>query len=641
MRNRSWLLAIFLGFALLYSAVQNVGYFDASDSYHRFKVMEALVTTGSPNWKVPGQAEPYICLNSFGPVLPALPFQALGYLGHASGILDGQLQQIVIRSTLVSTVFYTSLWMCAIAQLSVLLGYGRKKSLAVCCIVGVGTLVFPYSKSAQAENLVGLCITTIILLLVMHSQKQRMRYIIGVGLLYGFLLTVKNELAAVFPLLFIAVLSTGSGFSTRKMFLNWKTGITFLAAIAPGIAVVLWFNYSRFGNILTTGHLGDSHGRSLLTPFQHPFWLGLYLQLFSPGKGMFWYCPVLFASVPLLWIFLRKQKRLLLLPYCWWVLMTCVYAKWYSPTGDTALGSRFQVSYLGFLVMPLLALPSLQGTLRLPYKLWAIFCTLISVCLQILFCFVSFNIDFHKKLYAAPQTEWIAQFEKMYYTLNYSLLGGFFKTAREGFLDMYYVRLRPLESALTILPGFWWLLAGSASAFGIAVYFSRKVDEANFGFAWKHLFTRQLPALCLALLGLFQVGHPKDSGLRLQLADGKGASYETIVQDIAIENLHDGREVYSVESPFAIDWSGQLHCSWTGTYSFSTDSNRSVKIILAGQEKTIPAGQSVTEFTVTKKGWQPFAIHCPETYNTDRFSIKVQFPGKTSYKPLGSVKLRH
>lgn len=641
-----WYFAVFVGFACLFGAVQNVGYFDASDSMNRFRMMQSLLTSGSPNWTEPGGAEPQVCLNTVGPAIAALPFEAVAFAGHRLGIIDGQLEQGLIRATLLGTVFFSALWMCMLARLCRMAGAGRRGALGICVLAGLCTMIFPYSKSAQAENLVGLGITSIVVCLMQFSASRRVVYLAVAGLIYAFLLTCKNELAAVFPVLYAAVVLTGEGRWATRLRQNWKAGAVLLAALLPGIAVVLWFNYARFGDILKTGHLGDSHDAGLLKPFNYPFWRGIYLQLLSPGKGLVWYCPVLLASVPLVGIFLRRVPRMLWLAYAWWAVMTCVYAKWYSPAGDTALGSRFQVSYLAFGVMPLLMLVGKRGVAWGFYKGWVGFCVAVSFAMQALFCAVSFNVDFHRMAYSVDTIpEKLALLDRMYFTLDESLLRGFFRTANERLLDMYFVRWEPLEGALTVLPGFWVLLCFAAVGFGMACWMARETAQSNDAAGaprnWRHAALCQLPAMAFAVLALVRVGYPGDSGLRLRVQNEAGAKHETIVQDIAIANMDDGRVLYAVAAPAELRWRGELYCENTGTYSFEVDSNQAVKVELDGVEKWTEPGHGVVDFAVTESGWLDIEVRCYEAQMYDKFVVRCRRPGDVGFVGLDAMELRH
>ena len=61
-----------------------------------------------------------------------------------------------MRWALLGNVFYTALWMCVLAWLCVELGSTRTRAIGVSTVAGLATMIFPYSKSTQGENLVGL-----------------------------------------------------------------------------------------------------------------------------------------------------------------------------------------------------------------------------------------------------------------------------------------------------------------------------------------------------------------------------------------------------------------------------------------------------------------------------------------------------
>lgn len=638
-RDRVWYAAIFFAFALLYTAVQNIGYFDASDSWNRFMLMKALVTTGSPYWTEPGTDQPQTCLQTVGPALAALPFQAAGFVVHKLGLSGYPLQQTLIRATLMGTVFYTSLWMTVLAGLSRTLGASRARALAVCGLAGAATLIFPYSKSGQGENLVGLGLTAITLILLRFQARPSLAKTAAVGLIYSFLLICKLELALIFPVLLAAFLTDFKTLRLRPTAETLPVFLVFFACLVSAIAIFLGYNYLRFQSFTAPGNVGDLAADGFLSYFSHPLLTGLYIQLLSPGKGIFWYCPVLLATLPWLPRFVRRYGMVMLFPYACWAIMTILYAKFFDPTGDTALGSRFQVSYLAFGVLPLLAMPSWRGTKGWSWKGWLIFCAIISLALQLLICSVSYNIDFHRRYYSADTIEGqMVVLREAYYSLHNPLLFGFFQVAREKLLDLNFVRWGPLEGALTIYPQFWWFLAGSAFCFGWAAY-AALCDRARAGRA-REFWRWQIPSSALLLLALGKAGYPAEEGLRLTLDNTHWARHKTIVQDIDIENMGDGREVYKVHRPFSVRWSGEMYCPEPGRYQFLADSNQPLRIRFARQENTVPPGGIAAEFVVLDAGWQPLEIFCADGTMTDRFKITTRFPDDKDFHALSKRRLK-
>ncbi len=633
-------MALFFGFLFTYGAVQNVGYFDASDSWHRFRMMQALVTTGTPYWTDPGQAEPQTCLQTIGPAVIALPLQAVAYAANKLGLIKLPLEQLLIRATLLTTVLVTSIWMCILAVLCRRLGASRRRALSVVIIAGLATMIFPYSKSAQGENLVGLCITLITLLVLRLEEGRGFKTVAAIGLLYGFLLSCKPELAIVFPLLFVAVQYAGRPWQLPNLWRQWKRAVAFGIGIIPGIVLVLWYNYIRFGSITNSGTLGEVGTGTAIDYFSHPFGEGLHIQLTSPGKGILWYNPILLATLLIISKLIQRGGRLMLLPYIWWLLMTCLYAKFFTPTGDAALGSRFQVSYLAFGVLPLAVLPSWKELRPAAVRFWLILCAGVSATLQALFCLVSFNIDYHRRLHSVETLqEQVALARRAYFSINEPLLRGFFTTTREGLFDLYFVRLRPLEGALTIYPGFWWLLATAACAFGAASYFATKAHPGTT--SRFRLLKSQTPAILLAGLGLTHVGHPGRSGLNLTMENPGRAIHQTIVQNIAISNFNDGREVYKLHQPFASTWNGEIFCPNPGAYTFQVEASQTAHWNMAHQQNQTTSGTEHVEFVVLNAGWQPLQITISAGTMTDHITVRSRYPGESDYKSLSARRLRH
>ena len=74
-----------------------------------------------------------------------------------------------------------------------------------------------------------------------------------------------------------------------------------IVPVLAALAVAAWYNWLRFGSPLTTGYLPEER-------FATPFFEGFYGLLLSPGKGLFWYNPLLFAAVAAWPAFYRRFR---------------------------------------------------------------------------------------------------------------------------------------------------------------------------------------------------------------------------------------------------------------------------------------------------------------------------------------------
>src|SRR5207253_2086134 len=81
-----------------------------------------------------------------------------------------------------------------------------------------------------------------------------------------------------------------------------RRGVLAGLPVIVAVLLTLYYNDIRFGNPLDTGYLRDE------TLGVGSFWAGLAGMLFSPGRSMFVYSPILLASVPALVAFWRRDK---------------------------------------------------------------------------------------------------------------------------------------------------------------------------------------------------------------------------------------------------------------------------------------------------------------------------------------------
>jgi len=110
-----------------------------------------------------------------------------------------------------------------------------------------------------------------------------------------------------------------------------------LPGLLLGAASVLWYNHMRFGDVLNQGYSMWSDGD---LGFNVPLASGVYGLLFSSGKSVFQYAPVLLASawaVPYFWRSRRRDLWLVAVPS---LFTLGVIAKWWAWSGDWGWGPR-------------------------------------------------------------------------------------------------------------------------------------------------------------------------------------------------------------------------------------------------------------------------------------------------------------
>jgi hypothetical protein len=213
--------------------------------------------------------------------------------------------------------------------------YPRRVAAAVALLYGLGTIAWYYAKSAFSEPL------TVLLLLGALLAGERRRYVLAGAALGGMLLTRQTALLLVVPVVAWALLREhwmGEGEALRST-------VALLSPVGLGLAAMLGYNGYRFGNLLESGY-----GRIF---WSTPFFVGLYNQLLSPGKGLFVFMPILLLGVAG-WRALFRERR----DWAWLVLASVVcylvphalYANW---SGGGGWGPRLLMPIVPLLMLPM------------------------------------------------------------------------------------------------------------------------------------------------------------------------------------------------------------------------------------------------------------------------------------------------
>jgi len=264
------------------------------------------------------------------------------------------------------------------------LRYSDAVSLVTALAFGLGTMAWPYARYLFSESLAGLGLMVSAYFLVRFRDEQDLAsaWWAGAGLGIALLARLNNAIAAPFLGLLLLV------YLYRQHSRNWKMWlapvILFGLPVLLSLGITGWYNWLRFGSPLATGYLPQES-------FATPFFEGLYGLTFSPGKGIFWYNPILFVALIAWPALYRRHRAEALLAAALVVSNLAFYAPWYLWWAGHAWGPRFLVTILPFAALPLA--PALEAVLRrraLALALGGL--VIISVAVQILGVAVNFNL---------------------------------------------------------------------------------------------------------------------------------------------------------------------------------------------------------------------------------------------------------
>ncbi len=219
-------------------------------------------------------------------------------------------------------------------------GLPARRACAGALLIGLSSFWFPLSKVEYGE-----CLVATALLGAWYFAD---RSPLLCGLLIGTSITFRID-SVLWGFLLVVV---------RPNFL--RTALKVSLGVVPGLVLTAWSNYVRTGNLFSSGYEAG---------FVNPIFVGIYGLLFSAGKSLFLFSPIL-----ILYPFtLRKSMRTpSLRSLAKWslVLFLCqvlFYAKWWDWSGDHSWGVRFLV--LSSVVGQLVVVASAFGSNRLLYPL--------------------------------------------------------------------------------------------------------------------------------------------------------------------------------------------------------------------------------------------------------------------------------
>jgi hypothetical protein len=116
----------------------------------------------------------------------------------------------------------------------------------------------------------------------------------------------------------------------------------FLSGFIPFFLMYFLYNFLRFGSIFEAGY---GHG------FTTPLWVGVVGHLFTPGKSIFLYNPILIIAVIGFYEFIKVKPYEALLVALVFLAHLLLYSKWEVWMGGMCWGSSFLMVTFPYLVL--------------------------------------------------------------------------------------------------------------------------------------------------------------------------------------------------------------------------------------------------------------------------------------------------
>ncbi len=294
-----------------------------------------------------------------GVSLAALPAWALG---RAWGQGRAGEEPGAVRLALLTGPLLAALAVGALVYAARALGYGTATALLGGAALGFGTLLWPYARTLFSEAVAapGLALALAGALAARHRGARGGRWvgavlICGAGL--ALLTLAKSSNAVIAPAFYLYLAwAAWQGEHEGRAGRSVRTLVALSLPFGAAVLVTVAYNYARFGTLL-------SFPLEAYEQFNTPLWTGLAGLLLSPGKGLFWYVPLLWLAVAgAIWLWavrptagLRRADALLALACI--VAPLLLYALWYDWPGGRAWGPRmiaWVTPAVALLALPLL-----------------------------------------------------------------------------------------------------------------------------------------------------------------------------------------------------------------------------------------------------------------------------------------------
>lgn len=348
------------------------------------------------NYAVGAQGKRY-SFYGLGQSLCLAPFAAAGLIMEKTGIAAPETADLA-GQFLASLIFFPMagaalVWL--FYRLVLLLNYNRTTAIVLSAVLAFATMNFHYSTNTQEQTQEGMLLASAILLMVKYRRQRRFVHAwLFCAVLGACLLLRPPSAVTVLPIYLVAAASDIFGFAKKY---KLKTTGTWLLAGLLGtggfIVACGWYNYIRFGSIFESGYelsiATSMAGHGLFEGSPLPALAGM---LFSPGKSIFLYNPVLLLFPLCAYSFFHKHKIEAVAAFAAILSNLAFYSFSTGWTGDYAWSIRYQVPLLPFLVLPLAVL--FDRPMKHSLKTFLTLLILTSCLIQAASVIYNFNLEF-------------------------------------------------------------------------------------------------------------------------------------------------------------------------------------------------------------------------------------------------------
>lgn len=335
-------LYIFLFFLCIY-LFTNQGSIQSTDGKIMFYLTQSIVERGELSFTeqvfADSSSAKQFSKYGIGMSLLAIPFYLLGkILSAITGIAPYYSTQFCVGAANALITSLTVLYLYRFSRDR--FDWSHPAALAVSLGFGLSTMGWAYAEDFMSEPATSLLILSAAYYLTDPEKKHRLR----VGLLLGMAVSCRLASCVVIPgfLLYEWLSFQETGNKSKAALYSDLIRIT--VPILAFLILILLYNYVRYQNIFETGYEKG---------FDIEFLAGLSGILFSPGKSIFLYNPLVLAGCLAVPLFYKTSPKIFFL-FAWITLSNLIlFSLWHSWYGGLGWGPRLILVALPYLILPI------------------------------------------------------------------------------------------------------------------------------------------------------------------------------------------------------------------------------------------------------------------------------------------------
>lgn len=344
------------------------------------------------------------------------------------------------------------------------MGYGARAAAIVTILTGVFTMFWPHARLLFSEPLQALSLIGAVFSIHNFRRDGGVPAALAGGFFVGMACASKNVFIIAAPIFMVYFAGGLKKYGTGK-----KVAATaaFMLALAMWAGTLLAYNQLRFGDFFATGYMMPDN-REGVYKFSVSVLTGLHGLLFSSGKGVFFYTPLLIPALILFPAFARRFRAEAFLIAALAVAAIIPFSKWGLWHGDYAWGPRFLAPLIPLAMLPIGEL-FMPGGRKMGRAAKACFGGLLALSLfiQTLGVFVNYNEYIIISRHQIP------------FDITFNRDDPARLDLRDNMVNVHYI------PEFSPLAGHWWIMKHIIADRGRAT--KNTDDEMRKDFPWKSL----------------------------------------------------------------------------------------------------------------------------------------------------------